>query len=483
MDLTRQLIIIHLSDVHFGRSHRFVPPRTPGGDVPEEDTYPTLLEKLKEDLSGKDPQCPVLVCITGDLAESADVREFQEAECLIQGLAEAEILGKKPGIKAIFVVPGNHDVKYDSDNIGVRWQQWAEFYNRIFTTTVRRENPWDFVQLHDRVDEYGAVILCLNSAIYVQKGKPDGDRGRLDIRQLTAIEKSLKEFPKSKLDTAIRIALIHHHPVLIPSLAEPNRGYDAVHNSGILLASLRRYGFHLILHGHKHNPHIFSHDVNPAYQHIPEQCILIAAGGSAGSTLLPSIPNLSNCYNRITIKWHPAARQTRVHVETRGLTVFNEDRTEALPSLWQWQVVKVDDRHFFGGKHAPVPQRVHTRSFNKDHDQETESERTRVYENTRGNLAVASVRPSLVPDQAYEVRLWIVHHGSPQENSTPEEVVWSAGPKFPVVSVQRDADPNFCIVLNYWGPMLVQATMRFPDGHIARTYVYAQMPTDYSNTL
>jgi hypothetical protein len=48
--------------------------------------------------------------------------------------------------------------------------------------------------------------------------------------------------------------------VVLPSLAEPDRGYDAILGSQLLLDLLKRYDFHVLLHGHKHYPHTFSYD-------------------------------------------------------------------------------------------------------------------------------------------------------------------------------------------------------------------------------
>jgi hypothetical protein len=79
-ELTRQLVIVHLTDIHFGEKHRFNPPRSASGDRPYEAGYPTLLEKLRSDLNREDPGCPVILCLTGDLVETADAKEFGQAE-------------------------------------------------------------------------------------------------------------------------------------------------------------------------------------------------------------------------------------------------------------------------------------------------------------------------------------------------------------------------------------------------------------------
>lgn len=485
-DLTRQLYIVHLSDIHFGTKHRFNPPISAAGDSPGEEDYPTLLGKLAEDLDGKDPDCPVIVCITGDLVETAKLEEFEQAENFVQELARTPLLGKVRGSESIFLVPGNHDVSFNNRDIGVRWQQWTDFSNRFTGESTRRESPWDFVKLHDRIEDLGVVVLCLNSSIYVEEGKPDEQRGRIDIKQLDKVKAALDSFDPQKLASAIRIALIHHHPVLIPALVEPGRGYDAIHKSGLLLTMLRQYGFHAVFHGHKHHPHTFTHDVDAGYQLVPQPVIMIAAGGSVGSIDLPNAPRARNCYNRVVVKWHPKARQSRIRIETRGLSTFNPDGTEELPTRWRWDTLKVDDRSFLWGESKPTPGELSCRPFDEKTDRHLNEERSREYERTRGNLPVVEVIPSLVPGQAYEARAWIVHHdkdaGKRTDSDYPTEVTWTAGPKFPLVTIKRVDDPLFCAIFNYWGPTLIQACLRFQDGEVQRVYAYARMPIDYSKS-
>src|SRR3954453_23057999 len=104
---TRQLMVVHLSDIHFGGGqHRFDPLPSPGGDEVAEEGFPTLLEKVVEDLDAQDPRCPVIVALTGDLGQKATYDEFKKAEALVLGLAETEILSTKRGLDSVFLVPG-----------------------------------------------------------------------------------------------------------------------------------------------------------------------------------------------------------------------------------------------------------------------------------------------------------------------------------------------------------------------------------------
>jgi hypothetical protein len=127
---------------------------------------------------------------------------------------------------------------------------------------------------------------------------------------------------------------------------------DAVLNSGKLLSILRRHGFHMILLGHKHDPYVFTEDARSAFRVTHQTPIMVAAGGSFGSTELPD--RRDNCYNQISIKWHPAASQARILIETVGLTVIDEDGQEALLSNWTWKILRREDLHFLKGECIPT---------------------------------------------------------------------------------------------------------------------------------
>lgn len=489
--LTRQIEIIHLSDIHFGVDHRFVPPKTPDGDRAAGEGIPKLIEKLQEDLGGEDSACPVIVCITGDITTTASYNEFEEAEEFLKSLAQTTIYGCQQSMKSLFVVPGNHDVNYEGKSVGERWQHWVEFNNRLYETAVKREDPWALAKVHDLIDDFGIVVLCLNSCIYIEKDKPSEKRGELDDRQLLKIKKELQQIDPSRLESAIRVALIHHHPVLIPALVEKDRGYDAVLRADKLLTILHKFGFHLLLHGHKHYPLTFLEDIDAGFLSTDEQPIMVVAGGSVGSTGLPDHPRKSNCYNRITVKWHPAAGQTRIRVVTRGLSLYDEG-IEKLPGEWEWQMIKQDDKSFYKWKPFPSP---HFEAFQvgrspieeaESPDEPTDSDKNRKakYKESRGNMAVVEVMPSLKPNMAYEARCWIVRHpGFDSPENVPEEVTWSAGPKFPSYTIPKETDENFCGIFNYWGPMLIEGLLKFAEGEPVTLYIYARMPAKYDPLL
>ena len=472
---TPQIVIIHLSDIHFGKTHRFQPQAAAGGDIPADPSYPTLLAKVLADLDGEDPGCPVLIALTGDFTQIGSFTEFKEAETFVRGLAAAPVLGRPRGLDNVFVIPGNHDVLYTSADRDERFQQWHSFEQRL----RGRSDGFDGKVVHDRIEDLGAIVVTLNSSMYVERDKPDETRGRVDLGQLGRLQTELKAIDSKRLRGAIRVALVHHHPVLIPDLVEPGRGYDAVHDSAQMLTILRRFGFHLVLHGHKHNPHVFVEEATSAYRKAERHPLLIVAGGSVGSTEMPTEPRCDNCYNRIVVKWNPLADQTRIRVTTRGLCRFDADETNLLPGNWHWDTQREDDRQFVGDRRAPLPGDLSFTPFDPATDAAGERARFAEYCRLHFHHPVVEVMPSLEPGQVNEARIWMVRHQSPNGVDPGPEltaVKWSAGQRFPVVRVTAEEDPNLCAVLHYFGPMLIQADLEFADGSIERAHVYARQP-------
>jgi 3',5'-cyclic AMP phosphodiesterase CpdA len=473
---TRQAVLIHISDVHFGSKHTFDPPQAVGGGSAPAAGRPSLLELLLKDLDRPDPGCPVLICVTGDLTTINSQAEYRRAETFVQGLAGGQVFGQVRGTNSIFVIPGNHDVDFEGDDFRQRLTNWFDFENRLYGTQVRPEEPYKGVCVHDLIDSAGVVVVRVNSAAYVRRGSPEETRGSVDEEQLGVIEEQLMAIPAERLESAIRIALVHHHPILIPQLAEPGRGYDAIQNAGLLLSLLRKHEFHLVLHGHKHDPYIFSEDSRPGFARGYRNPMVVAAGGSAGSSELPT-PNRRNCYNLIQVKWHPSACQTRVVIETRSL-VTHVDGHPLLGKNWHWETLLQEDRHFLGGRSVPrnggEPEPYDAERYTED-----EQVRKNEYSRLRGNLPVAEVRPSLIPGQAYEAVLWIQPHWALKPHEIPDEVTWSAGPLFETVTIPRKDDEHFCVRFDYWGGFLAQARLSFADGSVEHAHVYARLPTTY----
>lgn len=83
----------------------------------------------------------------------------------------------------MFVVPGNHDVSFTLPDAAQRIQNYIRFDNDLLQNDSDRPDPDAVARVHDRLDDLGAIVLTLTSAMYVQQGKQDQDRGQLDLEQ------------------------------------------------------------------------------------------------------------------------------------------------------------------------------------------------------------------------------------------------------------------------------------------------------------
>jgi len=482
--LTRQLEIVHLSDIHFGKGHRFQPEEGPSSSG-KNAGYPSLFQSLEQELETITHDTPTIVCFTGDFATTSSRDEFDEAAMFVESVIAAKVNGKKCNRSRVFVVPGNHDIEYKEDKTGHKWEQWRKFYNAINKARCSDDDPYEYVKVHDRIDDLGCVIACLNSTMYVEYGTVDAQQGAIDAQQLKLLKTQLEKIDEVKLESAIKICLIHHHPILIPFLAEPGRGYDAVQYGDQLVRILRHFRFNLLLHGHKHTPHVFTEDCRRAFvgpHYAGDHPMLVVAGGSVGSTSLESTPNATNTHNRITIKWHPAASAARIRIITRGLVRFDPKGDQLLPQDWSWKTLMVDDRVL--RSHPSLTPMCHAKPLAESEVSVANAEDCRIkeYERLRGNMPVLEVRPSFEPGQAYEARFWLVEHLSPalrskgQSRIVPKTVTWSAGTRFTAIRVARDDDPSFLGTFDFWDGMLVQGTLEFEDGVREHCYVYARVP-------
>lgn len=434
-----------------------------------------------EQLDGQHPawdahdNSPLILALTGDLTDTASPPEFQQAAAMISSFQAKPILGTRLTRETTFVVPGNHDAIYDQADAGRRWFPYCEFYENVQGFRCKPAEAFELTRVIDRISSQALLVAEVNTCFDVRKGTDEENRGHVDPAAIDRLRDTLGAIPRDRLDGSIRIALMHHHPVVLPALAEPGRGYDAVVNAQMLLAVFRDFGFHLLLHGHKHFPHTFSYDATCAWTAEPSPPMMVLAAGSAGSDGLPDAEGATNTYNMIAVKWNPNARHGRIRVETRGLVRHNRHRVPLTPGKWHWRTLRVVDRIIATESSSPVP-RYTRRPYGSPLDEGGEAFRTTEYAKTRGNMLVAEVLPSLDPEQAYEVHLRVTPHRL-ASRVIPSRVEWSPGPSFrDVVCCSQADNPNFSARFSYWDSMLVRATLYFDDGEPVHTAVYAHLP-------
>jgi 3',5'-cyclic AMP phosphodiesterase CpdA len=474
-------LIVHLSDVHFGTTHRFANSVTPDGDTVVDG--PGLLDSIAADVTSRldatvEGLCPILICITGDLTETASVDEFDEAATFVRGLEKRlSALGAR-----VVLTPGNHDVLWTNNSPAKRLLHWRAFLRDDLRIDGVGLDGQEYAKVHTEfLESHGVIVAAINSAAFVQKDTPETHRGRLSDEGLKQLEAQLSTLESDVFRSSIRVAIVHHHPILIPDLAEPRRRYDAIVDGGFLMKVLRAHRFHLVLHGHKHLPYHFSEDSHAAYSTVEpreQRPIFVVCGGSVGSKELSDrMAAPTNFYNLIWVKWLPSSQECRTRVEPRFL-VRHRANMELPEHQWYWRQGVADDRcHSPSGPPAGRAGGGEEhfdwdRAGLSDHDRQVE------YERLRGVFAVVKICPSLLPGQAHEAQVWVEHHPGPQGSPRPEtlrRVTWSAGRRHSVVRVSDDATGRFEARFAYYGAMLVRAQLEFTDGTEATQFIYVRL--------
>lgn len=242
--------ILHVSDVQFGRYHRFA---DRGRDA--------LLGRLCDDLdrlADGHGLRPDLVALTGDLAEWGMKRELDQVAAFGEGL----LAHLKLAPERLLIVPGNHDInrklceayflRCAGDGEEPRppyWPKWGpyvELFGRLYRSVERYRftelEPWTLFE----IPSLQVVVAGLNSTIH--EGHRDADHhGFVGEDQLRWFDDRLAEYERKGW---LRIGLVHHNAVR-RAIADDENLRDADDLRAVLGERL-----HVLLHGHTHQGRI-----------------------------------------------------------------------------------------------------------------------------------------------------------------------------------------------------------------------------------
>ena len=276
-----------------------------------------------DDGSKNEKFCVDLILVTGDIAERAEIDEYDPPVEFLT-LLRKELKESFHKLPEICVIPGNHDVnraacekaenKSAADQFKAKFDAYNEFASR-FSDELRIdfEKPFVFKRLQRKRDdgqEFRLELVGLNSCMQESHREQDhfGYIGGQQLHQLSTFLKGKKFLPYS-----IRIAAFHHNPLLqgqatteaiealyaaSPSADGRNHALNLrnyLHDSRALLTQLAENGFQVALHGHQHVDDVFTIGL-PArgYGEPFARSTIVALGaGSAGlrhgTTPQPSI--------------------------------------------------------------------------------------------------------------------------------------------------------------------------------------------------
>ena len=248
-----------VSDLHIGReaiSTDLCPHELDGSDIVGMET--NFLQKFRALVTS-----PELInegeidylCVTGDISDRADPKEFAHAHIVISQLADSLSVPES----RVFFVPGNHDVHWPVMNLEPK-DFWDRFRyepllqnDLLFKKQLANAESGDFHQVPHfvawRTDSN--IIIGINSAAFDDPKPDDGKHhGLIHSKTLSELELFLETLPYDP--TALRVCLVHHHPLNYSDSQPDLADFSAAINAQNLLNLLSKHKFDLLLHGHKH---------------------------------------------------------------------------------------------------------------------------------------------------------------------------------------------------------------------------------------
>lgn len=314
------ITVLHLSDLHFGPAHRFQ--RFPRSPVRE----PTRLEETLIRSLEFYQKRPDIIVVSGDLSDAAETSQFNNAQRCICALQQHF------GIDTdrVIVVPGNHDVHWDSEP-EERFETYSSFSQVLYGDGLRK-SPFLRVKVVKLENKPMVAILGLDSCV-VESPERAGI-GYVGTVQMDRASELMKRETKDDVE-CVKIAVLHHHllPVTtLRSLPDQGKYFSLVTDAAMVLSRLQQEGVNLVLHGHQHYP--FFCEVRYGFDsaaNIPFRPMSILGMGSVGAKVED---NFNNYYGLLQIargeKWNVNVSWYRAVSEP--VSSFEFDREFSL--LW-----------------------------------------------------------------------------------------------------------------------------------------------------
>lgn len=284
--------ILHLSDTHFGQTHYFSSLPAAVDKIPFSDK-PSLEKYIGKAISHEKLR-PNLIVVSGDLTQTGTTKEFGLASSSISSIL---IAARETGPNTdLVLIPGNHDVNWalheGDPESGMAFQPYINFRNSLLKHN-RIDVPINPERLYEvrifQADQMKVVVAAFNSAVLINKGE---NRGYIGTTQLNnALQEVAEQDPEN---TAIRIAIFHHHLIPVHSLEAVIGSEALLTDAPLVKQKLYKAKFRVALHGHRHQGHeeMVSDGENS----------LVVVGCGSSSVILPERGSQPLQFNRVSIQ-------------------------------------------------------------------------------------------------------------------------------------------------------------------------------------
>jgi 3',5'-cyclic AMP phosphodiesterase CpdA len=275
------ILILHLSDLHFGPNSRFL-------DEPPKKLGERFAHSVRNELSRKGVgQSISLVVISGDIAEAARPKEYEDAEVFFGTLAATLEVERR---RFVFI-PGNHDVSWPACKRAEADQEEQGFDDNELRKLIDRTKFLNFERFLDkfygdsRTTATAAVTLAGGAFVYdfpqfeisvaglnsceAESHRRRDHKGLLSEAQAEAL---MKLWSQDEYSHWLKIITIHHNPVVtvkenIEEILAQLRGAADVQSAAVECYASDMVGFEgkeflqsiaedcevqIILHGHHH---------------------------------------------------------------------------------------------------------------------------------------------------------------------------------------------------------------------------------------
>lgn len=301
------LRVLIISDLHFNgkeninvdsKSNLFKEIVDIAGIKPVTEFFNALRKVCIDNKSGN-KNLPKAVIVAGDIVEKggATKGEYEQAKNFLKDLAKkCEISDEN-----IIIVPGNHDVNWDSNKTGDN--KFENFINATndFTAPEFINNNIQARKVNLKIidgvnielalfvsptfsgydDDSGTQILKeiakkIETQFYESiddKAKEDllnhlfdekqEKKQKLDIAVIGSNQRQFIHENFNKFDNSIKIAVLHHH--LLPSSDIEVSSFESIIDSGKVLKDLVENKFDIAITGHKHHTDLVQYKVNNSY--------------------------------------------------------------------------------------------------------------------------------------------------------------------------------------------------------------------------